>query len=73
MTNVWTISFKTVTRQTLNLCARIRKIKTTAMTRMTEIFTLGERMVLAWRSSSQCNNPFARKDCTICVGSNLYN
>jgi hypothetical protein len=48
MTNVWTIRFKTVTQQTLNLRVRIRKMKTTAMTRMTEIFTLSERMALAW-------------------------
>jgi hypothetical protein len=73
MTNVWTIRFKTVTQQTLNLRVRIRKIKTTAMSRMTEISTLGDRMALAWKSSSHCKNTFARKNCSICVEINLYN
>jgi len=60
MTNVCTIRFKTVTQQTLNLRVRIKKIKTTATTCMTEIFTLGERVALPWRSPSHCKNVFAR-------------
>ena len=39
MINVWTIRFKTVTQQTLNLRVRIRKIKTTAMKPMTNLNT----------------------------------
>ena len=38
MINVWTIRFKTVTQQTLNLRVRFRKINT-AMKRMTNLNT----------------------------------
>ena len=42
MINVWTIRFKTVTQQTLNLRVRMRKIKITAMTRMTSSNVVNE-------------------------------